>query len=259
MDKLDFPLNFLDVLLKDQVFELIDIPILLVVLLVEVLFSADNMLVLGILIKKLPKIHRSLAIWLGIIGSIVLRVIAILLASYLIRFYYFQGIGGLYLMYVAFYELFSKKNPFEEPAGHMGLFKTILSILLLDLVFSIDSILAAFAVVGISPLDGDNSPKLWIVVVGASAGILLLRSFTIQLIRLLESKPILQNYTLIFVAWIGFRLFVEAFLSSLQIDFGLPVLAFRELVKWIFWSVTLLFFIYAFFEVFKNKKTPKTG
>ncbi|NDD99105.1 hypothetical protein EB008_02275 [bacterium] len=258
MNTMGYPLEFLDVVLKDQVFELIDIPILLVVLLVEVLFSADNMLVLGILIKKLPKIHRSLAIWLGIIGSIILRVIAILLASYLIRFYYFQGIGGLYLIYIAFYELFSKKNPFEEPALHMSLWKTVLSILLLDLVFSIDSILAAFAVVGISPLDGDTSPKLWIVVVGASAGILLLRSFTVQVIRLLEKKPILENYTLIFVAWIGLRLFIEACLSSLQIDFGISVLEIRELVKWIFWSITLLFFIYAFFEIFRNKKNRKT-
>ena len=94
--------------------------------------------------------------------------------------------------------------------------------------------------------------------VGASAGILLLRSFTVQVIRLLEKKPILENYTLIFVAWIGLRLFIEACLSSLQIDFGISVLEIRELVKWIFWSITLLFFIYAFFEIFRNKKNRKT-
>lgn len=248
---------FLDELLKDQVFNLIDIPILLVVILVEILFSADNMFFLGVFIKKLPKIQRLTAIWVGIFGSIILRVVAILFASYLIRFYYFQGIGGLYLMYIAAHELFSNKSPFDDPPKNKTLFKIVLYILLLDLVFSVDSILAAFAVVGISPLDGDSSPKLWIVVLGASFGILLLRSFTTQVINWLERKPILENYTLIFVAWIGLRLFIEALLSSLQIDFGIAVLPYRELVKWIFWSITLLFFTYAFFEILKNKKAPK--
>jgi predicted tellurium resistance membrane protein TerC len=70
---------------------------------------------------------------------------------------------------------------------------------------------------------------------------------------LLEQKPILENYTLIFVIWIGFRLVVESIFSSLQIDFGIDVTAFRELVKWIFWSITLLFFLYAFFEITKKR------
>jgi predicted tellurium resistance membrane protein TerC len=125
------------------------------------------MMIIGLLIKKLPRFQRFTAVWVGIMGSVVLRIIAILFASYLIRFYFFQGIGGLYLMYLAAYELFSDKNPLVQTYQDKNLWKTIAYIIALDLVFSIDSILAAFAVVGISPLDGDTSPKLWIVIAGA--------------------------------------------------------------------------------------------
>jgi YkoY family integral membrane protein len=247
------PFHFLREILKEQIFEWVDIPVVAVVILVEVILSADNMMIIGLLIKKLPRFQRFTAVWVGIMGSVVLRIIAILFASYLIRFYFFQGIGGLYLMYLAAYELFSDKNPLVQTYQDKNLWKTIAYIIALDLVFSIDSILAAFAVVGISPLDGDTSPKLWIVIAGASAGILLLRSFTTKVIQLLEQKPILENYTLIFVIWIGFRLVVESIFSSLQIDFAIDVTAFRELVKWIFWSITLLFFLYAFFEITKKR------
>ena len=247
--------NFFRTLFQDQTFVWVDVPILIVVIFVEILLSADNMLIIGILIKQLPKWQRSTAIWTGILGSVILRTIAILFASYLIRFYYFQGIGGLYLMYLAGYELTSHKSPITHPQKKTGLVKMILYILALDLVFSVDSILAAFAVVGISPLDGDSSPKLWIVVVGASCGIVLLRSFTSEVIVWLEKKPFLEKFTLLFVFWIGLRLLIDAGFSAMQIDFGINVLTMRELFKWIFWAITLLFFIYAGIEVFRNKKS----
>jgi YkoY family integral membrane protein len=246
--------RYLDHLFETQSFDWFDTLILAVVILIEILLSADNMLIIALLIKKLNRFQRASAIWIGLMGSVVLRIVAIIMASYLIRFYYFQGIGGAYLMYLAGQELLYHKSPITEPPKTHSLSQIILYIIFLDLLFSVDSILAAFAIVGISPLEGDTSPKLWIVIVGASFGIILLRSFTSNVIRWLEEKPILEKFTLIFVIWIGFRLVVESVLSSLQLDFGFDMNMTRELVKWIFWAITLVFFIYAFGEILKDKK-----
>lgn len=246
--------RYLDHLIKSQSFDWFDSLILFVVILIEILLSADNMLIIALLIKKLKRFQRASAIWIGLMGSVVLRIVAIVMASYLIRFYYFQGLGGAYLIYLAGQELLYHKSPITEPPKTHSLSRIILYIIFLDLLFSVDSILAAFAIVGISPLEGDTSPKLWIVIVGASIGIILLRSFTSNVIRWLEEKPILEKFTLIFVIWIGFRLVVESVLSSLQLDFGFDMTTTRQVVKWIFWAITLVFFIYASGEIFKDKK-----
>jgi YkoY family integral membrane protein len=251
-------LDFLDETYKQflasQTFERFDLLILAVVVLTEILLSADNILIMGVAIKKLPLHRRDQMIWAGVVVSVVLRIVAILLASYLIRYYLFQGVGGLYLMYLAAKQL-KEHNTLTHPhlTDHSFL-RILMYIILVDLLFSIDSILTAFAIVGISPVDGEESPKLWIVLVGASLGICVLRSTLSKIIYWLERKPILEKFTLIFVLWIGLRLLIESVLSSLKIDFDFDVTLAREMVKWIFWSVTLLFFTYAGLELVRDTK-----
>ncbi|MFZ4772525.1 MAG: TerC family protein [Chlamydiia bacterium] len=243
--------------LHDQTFQWFDLLVLFVVIITEILFSADNMLILGLIIKKVPKHQHSLVIWIGLLGSVVLRMLAIFLVAYLIHLTLFQALGGIYLIYLALNELLSKKKSLTQAPITHSLLKAICYILFIDLIFSLDSILAAFAIVGISPIEGDASPKLWIVVLGASFGILILRAAISRIIIWLERKPILERLTLIFVFWIGLRLTVESILSTLQLDFGYDMLALHKLVKWMFWAISLLFFLYAGIELTrKPKKIP---
>ncbi len=94
----------------EQVFEVRDLPIIGLLVILEGVLSIDNALVLGLLAKRLPRRLRSRALSYGLIGALVFRIIAIVLASYLLRMTFFKFLGGAYLVYVAVKHFF-----FEDP------------------------------------------------------------------------------------------------------------------------------------------------
>src|SRR5512134_768328 len=73
---------------------------LLVVL--EGLLSADNAMVLAVLVLGLPKKEQKQALRYGIIGAFAFRIIAILLAVYLIQIRVVMLIGAAYLLYLPY-------------------------------------------------------------------------------------------------------------------------------------------------------------
>ena len=63
----------------------------------EGLLSADNALVLALMVRHLPRREqRRVLVW-GIWGAVGFRIVAVLLSAYLIRFWFFKVLGGLYL------------------------------------------------------------------------------------------------------------------------------------------------------------------
>src|SRR3954463_16276142 len=71
---------------------------LLVVL--EGLLSADNALVLALMILGLPRRDQRKALRYGLVGAFAFRTMATLLATYLIRIEWVKVLGGLYLLYL---------------------------------------------------------------------------------------------------------------------------------------------------------------
>src|SRR5438876_12005667 len=68
----------------------------------EGLLSADNAMVLAVLVLGLPKAKQRKALRYGIIGAFIFRGIAILLAVYLIRLGSVKLLGGGYLLYLVY-------------------------------------------------------------------------------------------------------------------------------------------------------------
>src|SRR5438445_7346795 len=68
----------------------------------EGLLSADNAMVLAVLVLGLPKAKQRKALRYGIIGAFVFRGVAILLAVYLIRLGWVKLLGGGYLLYLVY-------------------------------------------------------------------------------------------------------------------------------------------------------------
>jgi YkoY family integral membrane protein len=88
--------------------ELVPADLLVVGLLVllEGLLSIDNALVLGMLVKRLPKHQRAKALSYGLLGAFVFRVIAILTAGFLLQWTFVKLLGGAYLVFIAVKHLF---------------------------------------------------------------------------------------------------------------------------------------------------------
>src|SRR3979490_1922366 len=68
----------------------------------EGLLSADNAMVLAVLVLGLPKKHQRKALRYGMVGAFVFRSIAILLAVYLIRLGWVKVVGAGYLLYLVY-------------------------------------------------------------------------------------------------------------------------------------------------------------
>src|SRR3954447_19498445 len=76
----------------------------------EGLLSADNAMVLAVLVLGLPKAQQQQALRYGILGAFAFRSLATLLAVYLIRLFWVKLAGAAYLLYLAYYHFFSGHN-----------------------------------------------------------------------------------------------------------------------------------------------------
>jgi YkoY family integral membrane protein len=177
---------------------------LLVVL--EGLLSADNALVMAVMVLGLPKDAHKKVLSYGLIGAFAFRIIATILAVYLIKLVFVKLLGGLYLLYLT-YSHFKGGNaearrtpPKAKPAfGLSAFWATVIRIEMVNLAFSIDSILVAVAM----------SPKLSVVVIGGILGIIAMRMVVGQLLRLIQRYPSLVDGAFIIIAWVAMKLIID--------------------------------------------------
>jgi len=173
----------------------------------EGLLSGDNALVMAIMVLVLPESQRKQALRYGILGAFALRIVATFLAVWLIRVAWVQLVGGLYLLYLAFKHFRGKAHgsgeaPSAEGPEELSRFQfwmVVVKINLVDLVFAVDSILAA---VGLSQ-------KLWVVITGGLLGILAIRLIVSQVLAIIDRYPALIDGAYIIIAWVGLKLTLE--------------------------------------------------
>jgi YkoY family integral membrane protein len=173
----------------------------------EGLLSADNAMVLAVLVLGLPKGQQRKALRYGIFGAFVFRTAATLLVFYLIALVWVKVVGASYLLYLA-YSHFSGGESVEErrtpaPArpwlGLTAFWATVLRVELTDIVFAMDSILVGVAM----------SQKTWVVVSGGILGIVMMRLIIGQLLTLVERYPPLVDGAFVIIAWVGIKLMAE--------------------------------------------------
>jgi YkoY family integral membrane protein len=200
-----------------QVADLITITALVAL---EGLLSADNALVMAIMVLGLPRHQHTQALRYGLIGGFALRFIATLLAVYLIRVIWVKLAGGLYLLYLVYSHFWGHKEGADRRSapkakswlGLSAFWATVVRVELVNLAFSIDSILVAVAM----------SPKRWVVITGGLLGIVALRLVVGQLIVLVERYPALVDGAFIIIAWIGAKLCADWLHSAGYVAFEIP-------------------------------------
>jgi YkoY family integral membrane protein len=205
-----------------------------VVLLVflEGILSADNALVLAVMVRHLPGSERKRALRYGMLGAFGFRAIAVVASAELMSFWYFKFGGGFFLLYLALNHFLSHHGNEAEAARSTrfgkGFWGTVIAVELADIAFSVDSILTAVGVV-----DGlDARFDYWkkpIVIVGGVLGIITMRFVAGYFITLLERFKGLESGAYVLVAWIGLKLMG----SGVHVWKG-----WRTLIpEWLFWTV----------------------
>jgi len=211
----------------EQTFAFSDLPRILILAFLEVLLSADNAVVLGVLSHSLPAPLRRKALFIGIASAFLFRLAAILGIAFLLDSIWFQLLGGAYLIYLSIrYIAKQRKTLHLKPLP--SFWKTVLLIELLDLVFAIDSIVAGVAFIN------NAFSKLWIVYLGGMIGLIGMRYAAAFFSSLIDRFPHLERSAYLMVGWIGIKLCLSPFSWTLP-----PPL---------FWSVLILLFLLGFFR-----------
>jgi YkoY family integral membrane protein len=205
----------------------------------EGLLSADNALVLAVMVKHLPKDQQKKALFYGLLGAYVFRFIAIGVGVYLVQFTWLKILGALYLLWIALSNLFHLEFTMARIGGvplipyprrkqkdeegeivnkGQGFWRTVLAVELMDIAFSIDSVLAAFGV----------SEEVWVLFLGGILGVLMMRGVAQVFLKLIDKFPELEKAAFILIILISAKMMLAAF------DFHIPHWAFFVLIIIIF-------------------------
>jgi YkoY family integral membrane protein len=186
----------------------------------EGLLSADNAMVLAVLVLGLPKREQRKALRYGIIGAFAFRIAAILGAYYLIRIRWVMVVGALYLLWLPYHhftghaDAHARRRP--KPAtpwlGLPAFWATVAKVELTDIVFAIDSILVAVAM----------SNKLWVIITGGILGVIAMRLVIGQLLVLVNRYPPLVDAAFVIIAWVGIKLLLEYLHAAGYVHFEMP-------------------------------------
>ena len=169
----------------------------------ESLLSADNALVMAVMVLGLPeRLHRR-ALNYGLIGALTFRLAATALAVSLIHAAWLKLLGGLYLLYLVGVHFWRRGE--TRPAGApktpsaAGFWSTVLRVEAVNLAFSIDSILVAVAM----------STKFWVVLTGGLLGVIAMRVVVSQLVTLIKRYPRLVDGAFVVIAWVAVKLLLD--------------------------------------------------
>ena len=198
----------------------------------EAMLSADNALVMAVIVLGLPRSQQKKALRQGLAGAFTSRIAATVLAVRLIRVLWVKLLGGVYLLYLAFDHFRHRRKgggsrgarKASPGFGLSAYWATVVRVEAINLMFSIDSILVAVAV----------SRVTWVVVTGGILGLVAMRVIAAQLLKLVESYPPLVDGAFIIIAWIGIQLSLEYLNSIGVMDVDIPKSVSLGLIAGIF-------------------------
>jgi tellurite resistance protein TerC len=205
-------------------------PVLIIVLqliFLEGILSIDNAAVIGALVSPLPDDRRVIwpgslkrfgdwlhpilgnqrmaALRVGLLGAYTGRGLMLFLTSFLIHNSWIKLMGAAYLIHLAFDNLEdmtgggSEEDEQVRPIKVQSFWATVLTVELMDLIFSIDNVVAAVSL----------SDKVWVVMLGVGIGILTMRYAAGIFSYAVTREPILKQAAYILVLNIGVELILD--------------------------------------------------
>lgn len=206
---------------------------LLTLTFLEVILGIDNIVFISIAANKLPEHQRGKATNIGLVLAMVQRIVLLFFVSFLVGlkepFYHFetswlqiamswQSIilfsGGLFLIYKSTSEIREKveRPAHDEDSLKKRVIKTlqqaIVQILIIDFIFSIDSILTAVGMTtGLHP---NHNYNLVLMIIAVVISIVIMIGFANPIRKFIDAHPSMQILGLAFLILIGFMLITEA-------------------------------------------------
>lgn len=249
---------------------------LLTLTFLEIILGIDNIVFISIAANKLPEKQRNKVTNIGLILAMVQRIVLLFFVSFLVglskSFYTidndwlhlaisWQSIilftGGLFLIYKSTSEIREKveyPHHDEDQAKKKrinSLSQAIVQILIIDFIFSIDSILTAVGMT--NGLSDNHNYNLVLMIIAVVISIIIMIAFANPIRRFINSNPSVQILGLAFLILIGFMLITEAAHLSHTSIFGTKVGAIPK--GYLYFAIAFSLFVeFLNYRQSKNKK-----
>ncbi|MEN3291297.1 MAG: hypothetical protein V7642_550 [Burkholderiales bacterium] len=163
------------------------------IILINIVLSGDNAVVIALASRSLPPKQQKMAILCGSVGAIVLRVILTFFAVYLLSLPYLKLAGAALLLWIGV-NLLKGEDGDEELQGHSNLTAAIKTIIIADLVMSLDN------VIGVAAAAKGN---IVLLVVGLGISIPLIIYGSTLILKLMTRFPVIVTIGAALLGWVA--------------------------------------------------------
>jgi YjbE family integral membrane protein len=184
---------------------------LLKIVWINIILSGDNAVVIALAARSLPAQQQKKAVFFGSGAAVVLRIVLTVVAAKLMEMSFLQIVGGLLLLWIGVQLLVEEEGAEEGASGSGNLFAAVRTILIADLVMSLDNVIAVAAAA---------RGNLTLLILGLAISIPLVIFGSTLMIRLMARFPIIITLGAALIGWVGGETMVsDAVLRSAVMDY----------------------------------------
>ena len=153
---------------------------------INVLLSGDNAVVIALAARSLPAKQQKMAVFWGSAAAIIMRVVLTIFAVALLQLPYLKLVGGVLLLWIGVKLLVPEEGEENIKAGN-NMLEAVKTILIADLVMSLDNVIAVAA----AAEQGPAAAKTVLLIAGLAISIPIVIFGSTLMLRLMERFPII--------------------------------------------------------------------
>jgi YjbE family integral membrane protein len=161
---------------------------------INIILSGDNAVVIALAARSLPPHQQKKAVFFGSGAAVVLRILLTVVAAWLLALPYLQIAGGLLLLWIGVQLLGDEDDGEGESKEYGSMLAAVRTILIADLIMSLDNVIAVAAAAKGSML---------LLVLGLAISIPLVIFGSTLMIKLMERFPVIVVVGAGLIGWVG--------------------------------------------------------
>ncbi len=189
------------------------------IILIDILLGGDNAIVIALACRHLPEHMRFKGIVGGALGAIVIRIVLIAFAVTLLTVPYLKIIGGVLLLWIGVKLLFNEEEENDDIDGGDRLITAIKTVIIADLVMSIDNVIAVAGAAEQASADH----KLVLVVFGIMVSIPVVIWGSSVILRIMDRVPAVVTMGAALLGYLGGSMIATDVAIKLQVAEILPM------------------------------------
>ncbi len=168
------------------------------IIIIDILLGGDNAVVIALACRKLPPAQRRKGIIYGTAGAIVLRIILIAFAMVLLQLPFLKVVGAILLLWIGMKLIAPDEEGHDNIEGSDKLFAAIKTIIVADLVMSVDNVIA---IAGAAQSSGEH--QMLLIVLGLLISVPIIVWGSQLVIKLMERYPFIIVAGGMLLGWIA--------------------------------------------------------